>query len=53
MKVCRVADDGRPVLVDIYQNEEFFGESAFLGSPTRDEQAIAVWKTTTWVKLRG
>lgn len=50
VKVCRVADDGRPVVVDIYQNEEFFGESAFLGSSTRDEQAIAIENTKlmTW-----
>src|SRR5437773_12557670 len=31
VKVCRMADDGRQVVVDIYQPDEFFGESAFLG----------------------
>lgn len=31
VKVCRLADDGRQVVVDIYQPDEFFGESAFLG----------------------
>jgi CRP/FNR family cyclic AMP-dependent transcriptional regulator len=31
--------------VDIYQNEEFFGESAFLNSPSRDEQAVAIENT--------
>src|SRR6266567_9097138 len=41
VKVCRMADDGRQVVVDIYQTDEFFGESAFLNSATRDEQALA------------
>jgi len=45
VKVCRTAHDGRPVVVDIYQNEEFFGESAFLNSPSRDEQAVAIENT--------
>jgi CRP/FNR family cyclic AMP-dependent transcriptional regulator len=50
VKVCRVADDGRQVMVDIYQTDEFFGESAFLSSPTRDEQALALenTKVMTW-----
>src|SRR5689334_1000640 len=42
VKVCRTADDGRQVVVDIYQTDEFFGESAFLGTATRDEQATAI-----------
>src|ERR1700688_2630044 len=45
VKVCRMADDGRQVVVDIYQTDEFFGESAFLSSPTRDEQALALEHT--------
>jgi CRP-like cAMP-binding protein len=45
VKVCRMSHDGRPVIVDIYQNEEFFGESAFLNSPSRDEQAVAIENT--------
>jgi CRP/FNR family transcriptional regulator, cyclic AMP receptor protein len=50
VKVCRMADDGRPVIVDIYQHEDFFGESAFLNSPTRGEQAVALENTKlmTW-----
>lgn len=50
VKVCRMADDGRQVVVDIYQTDEFFGESAFLSSPTRDEQALALenTKVMTW-----
>ena len=27
VKVCRMADDGRQVVVDIYQTDEFFGRS--------------------------
>lgn len=50
VKVCRVAHDGRSVVVDIYKNEDFFGESAFLDSPSRDEQAVAIENTNvmTW-----
>jgi CRP/FNR family transcriptional regulator len=42
VKVSRLADDGHPVIVDIYQPDEFFGESAFLGLPHRAEQAVAL-----------
>jgi CRP/FNR family transcriptional regulator len=37
-------------MIDIYQTDEFFGESAFLSSPTRDEQALAIenTKVMTW-----
>src|SRR5947207_14132505 len=50
VKVCRMADDGRQVVLDIYHTDEFFGESAFLSSPTRDEQALAIenTKVMTW-----
>ena len=50
VKVCRMADEGSQVVVDIYQTDEFFGESAFLSSPTRDEQALALenTKVMTW-----
>lgn len=50
VKVCRMADDGRQVVVDIYQTDEFFGESAFLQAPARDEQAVALenTKVMTW-----
>lgn len=50
VKVCRLADDGRQVVVDIYQPDEFFGESAFLGLPQRTEMAIALepTKLMTW-----
>src|ERR1700684_2985402 len=50
VKVCRLADDGRQVVVDIYQPDEFFGESAFLGSGQRTELSIALENTKlmTW-----
>lgn len=42
IKVSRVASDGRQVVVDIYQPDEFFGESAFLGLAHRSEQAVTL-----------
>jgi CRP/FNR family transcriptional regulator, cyclic AMP receptor protein len=50
VKVCRLADDGRQVVVDIYQPDEFFGESAFLGLGQRTEIAVALenTKVMTW-----
>jgi CRP/FNR family transcriptional regulator len=50
VKVCRLTDDGRQVVVDIYQPDEFFGESAFLGLPHRTELAEAIenTKVMTW-----
>lgn len=50
VKVSRLADDGHQVVVDIYQPDEFFGESAFLNLPHRAEQAVALetTKLMTW-----
>src|SRR6202050_4658859 len=50
VKVCRLAEDGRQVVVDIYQPDEFFGESAFLGLPQRTEISVALenTKVMTW-----
>jgi CRP/FNR family transcriptional regulator len=50
VKVSRLADDGHQVVVDIYQPDEFFGESAFLNLPHRAEQAVALENTKlmTW-----
>jgi CRP/FNR family transcriptional regulator len=50
VKVCRIAEDGRQVVVDIYQADEFFGESAFLGKVNRAELAMALegTKLMTW-----
>ncbi|HKW98720.1 MAG TPA: Crp/Fnr family transcriptional regulator [Bryobacteraceae bacterium] len=45
VKVSRLADDGHQVVMDIYQKDEFFGESAFLSTAKRDEQAIALENT--------
>src|SRR3954447_24921684 len=50
VKVSRLADRGTQVVVDIYQPDEFFGESAFLNQPHRSEQATALENTKlmTW-----
>jgi len=50
VKVCRTANDGRQVVVDIYQPDEFFGESALLGPAQRTELACALENTRvmTW-----
>src|ERR1700685_2297898 len=50
VKVCRLADDGRPVVVDIDQPAEFFGEAASLGLPQRTEISVAIetTKVMTW-----
>jgi len=50
VKVSRMADDGHQVVVDIYQTDEFFGESALLNLPHRAEQATALegTKLMTW-----
>jgi CRP/FNR family transcriptional regulator, cyclic AMP receptor protein len=50
VKVCRLADDGHQVVVDIYQADEFFGESALLSLAHRAEQATALENTKlmTW-----
>jgi CRP/FNR family transcriptional regulator len=45
VKVCRTADDGRQVVVDVYQPDDFFGESALLGSSERNEMAVAIERT--------
>src|ERR1700678_2979656 len=45
VKVCRLAEDGRQVVVDIYQPDEFFGESAFVGESQRSEVAVALEST--------
>jgi CRP/FNR family transcriptional regulator, cyclic AMP receptor protein len=42
VKVSRMAGDGHQVVVDIYQTDEFFGESALLNLAQRTEQASAL-----------
>jgi CRP-like cAMP-binding protein len=50
VKVSRLAEDGRQVVVDIYQPDEFFGESAFLSLSRRSEISVALEnvKVMTW-----
>jgi CRP/FNR family transcriptional regulator, cyclic AMP receptor protein len=50
VKISRLADDGQQVVVDIYQRDEFFGESALLNVPHCSEQAAATEnsKVMTW-----
>ena len=42
VKICRVTSDGRPVVVDIYFSDEFFGEGAFTDSGRDGEMAVAL-----------
>lgn len=46
VKVMRAAADGRQVLLDVYQAEEIFGESALLNLTRRPERAIALEPVT-------
>ena len=50
VKVSRLAADGHQVVVDVYQPDDLFGESAFLNLPRRAEQASALEDTRlmTW-----
>src|SRR5215472_4209363 len=50
VKVSRVAEGGRQVLVNIYLTDEFFGESALLHLSRRPENALALENTKlmTW-----
>jgi len=45
VKVCRTTDDGRQVVVDVYQPDDFFGESALLGASEHNEMAVALEHT--------
>jgi CRP/FNR family transcriptional regulator len=53
VKVARLADDGRQAVIDIYQPDEFFGESAVLKLAQRHEQATALedTKLMTWTAI--
>jgi len=50
VKVSFIAENGDQVILDIYQQDEFFGESAFLNLTHRGEQAMAMESTKlmTW-----
>jgi CRP/FNR family transcriptional regulator, cyclic AMP receptor protein len=45
VKVARLANNGRQTIVDIYQTDDFFGESALLHLPRRPERAAALENT--------
>ena len=45
VKISRIGDDGHQVMIDIYQRDEFFGESALLNLPQHAEQATAMEST--------
>src|SRR5580700_4526881 len=45
VKVARIAADGRQAILDVYQTDEFFGESALFDFPQRAEQAFAMERT--------
>jgi CRP/FNR family cyclic AMP-dependent transcriptional regulator len=47
VKVQRVKDPWGEVLVDIYCSDEFFGDSALIGSPDINEKAVALEEKTT------
>ncbi|HWC99262.1 MAG TPA: Crp/Fnr family transcriptional regulator [Candidatus Sulfopaludibacter sp.] len=49
VKVTRVSDEGKPMLVDIYKPDDFFGEGAFLNLAQRSEQAHAIEETRVMV----
>jgi CRP-like cAMP-binding protein len=46
VKVCRITETGRNVLMDIYKADEFFGESAFLASAGRGAEMAAAVENT-------
>ena len=50
VRVSRLGNDGDQVLIDIYQRDDFFGESVLLNLPNSGEQATALedCKLMTW-----
>jgi CRP-like cAMP-binding protein len=45
VKVFRISGEGRQVVIDIYQRDEFFGEGAFLGEGQQAESAVTLENT--------
>ena len=45
VKVARTSREGRQIVVDIYQKDEFFGESVFLAGCVVEEEAVAMEPT--------
>ena len=50
VKVSVIADNGHQIILDIYKQDEFFGESAFVNLGHRGDQAMAMQNTRlmTW-----
>jgi len=50
VKVSRMTDEGRPVLIDIYQADEFFGEASLINLSPGVDSAVALETTSvmTW-----
>jgi len=46
IQVSRQAVNGPPVIIDVYRNDDFFGEGSLIHLPDRGEQAQAMEKTT-------
>lgn len=45
VKMSRVSENGVPVVIDILQTDDFFGESSLLHDATESEQALALEST--------
>jgi CRP/FNR family cyclic AMP-dependent transcriptional regulator len=48
VKLTRVAFNGKPVILDIYQDNEFFGETALVGAGSELAIALQNSKLMTW-----
>src|SRR6202048_4507491 len=53
VKVHRIKDQWGEVLGDIYCTDEFFGDSALIGSPDINEKAVALEDKTTVMVWTG
>ncbi len=53
VKVYRIAQEGREVLVDIYNVDEFFGDSALIGTMNGQEKAVALEPGTSVMMWTG
>jgi CRP/FNR family cyclic AMP-dependent transcriptional regulator len=53
VKIQRIKDHWGDVLVDIYCTDEFFGDSALIGSPDINEKAVALEDKTTVMVWAG
>src|SRR6266567_3360089 len=46
VKVTRIVENGKQLLLDIYRTDEFFGETSLLNLSVNAEQAVSHQKTT-------